>query len=225
MMIRNLLSVEQAYEELEFLSGAEHALIVEYLTVSYALPAAYADAARTAGFLAQDQMRKLADVCGVLAAAGRPPSLDRAASLGGLPCSPAGPAAYANLLDRETAMARAVDQRWAALGPASPIDLTDLVKDGTTHEGALAALREALGDPVPDGLLATVRFEAETDSEADLLSAADAGYRAVVTALRAEFADDEAFNSYRQIAVTAMSAVDGVGRALARSGLVLSFNP
>ncbi len=224
-MGRNLLTLEQACDELEFLAGAEHALIIEYLTVSYALPAGYADAARTAGFLAQDQMRKLANVCGVLAGAGRPPSLERAASLGGLTCSPAAPTAYAQLLDRETALARAVDQRWADLGPGSPIDVNDLVKDGTTHESALSVLREALGDPVPDGLLATVRFEAETDSEADLLGAADAAYRAVVTALRAEFADDEAFNSYREIAVTAMSAVDGVGRALARGGLVLSFNP
>jgi hypothetical protein len=162
----------------------------------------------------------------VLSTAGRPPSLDRASSLGGQTCSPAGPTAYGQLKDRETAMARAVDQRYAELGAAAAaIDVTDLVKEGTTHEAALSPLWDALGDPLPAGLLATVRFEADTDGEADLLGAADAGYRALVTALRAEFADVEAFNSYREIAVAAMFAVDGVGRALARGGLVLSFNP
>lgn len=219
----------QVLDELEFLATVEHALIVEYLTVQYALQAGYEDAARTANALAVTQMYTLSAVCGALGAAGRTPSLDRAASIaaGGVdvPFSPAGPAAYARLKDRETALARATDDRYRALAAAAGAELDEVISTGQTHEAALEQLWTALGDPLPAGLLATVRFDARTDAEADALSGADAAYRVVVTALRAKFADAEAFNAYREIAVTAMGAVDGVGRALARDGLVLSFIP
>jgi hypothetical protein len=216
-----VLTPDQVLDQLEYLSTVEHALIVEYLTVQYALQPDHEDAARTAGSLAFGQMRRLSDVCGALSAAGRTPSLGRATELAGVTFSPAGPGAYAQLKDRETALARAADSGYRALGDSLPEEL----KDGLTHEAALDGLWTALGDPLPDGLLATVRFEAQTDAEADALAGADAAYRVVVTALRAKFADNEAFNAYREIAVTAMNALDGVGRALARGGLVLSFTP
>jgi ferritin-like protein len=219
------LTRDQTLDELEFLASAEHALIVEYLTVGYALQAGHEKASRTAAAMAMSQMRRLSNVCSALSAAGRTPTLDRADSIGGVPFSPAGPTAYARLLDRETTLARAVDARYQALAGSSEKDLVDVIGDGTGHESALAALRDAVGDPAPDGLLATVRFDPATDAEADALAGADAAYRAVVTALRAKFADDEAFNAYLEIALAAMNAVDGVGRALARDGLVLSFNP
>jgi hypothetical protein len=221
------LSQGQALDHLEYLATVEHALVVEYLTVGYALQAGYPDASRTAGALAVSQMRKLSDVCGALSAAGRIPSLERAATIADVPFSPAPPAAYRHLVDRETTLARAVDDTYRALAASASAgkDFTGVIDEGMTHEAGLAGLWTALGDPVPDGLLATVRFDPQTDAEADALAGADAAYRVVVTALRAKFADTEAFNAYLEIALTAMSAVDGVGRALARNGLLLSFTP
>jgi hypothetical protein len=225
------LTQDQVLDELEYLATVEHALVVEYLTVGYALRAGYEDASRTAGSLAVDQMRKLSNVCSALSGAGRIPSLDRAASMTAagvdVPFSPAGATAYAGLVGRETALARAADDRYRTLAAAAPTgkDIIDAIDQGQTHEAGLAGLWADLGDPVPAGLLATVRFDAQTDAEADALAGADAAYRVVVTALRAKFADAEAFNSYLEIALAAMNAVDGVGRALARGGLVLSFNP
>jgi hypothetical protein len=114
-----LSSTDQVLDELEFLASAEHALITEYLTVGYALSIDLPDASGVAANLAQSQMFRLNDVCRALVAAGRSPTLDRAASItvgaADIPFSPAGPDAYADLLDRESAIARAVDDRYRGL--------------------------------------------------------------------------------------------------------------
>jgi hypothetical protein len=215
--------------ELEALATVEHALIVEYLTIGYALTADLPDASATAANLAQGQMFRLSDVCRALAAAGRSPTLDRAASItaGGaeIQFSPAAPDAYAHLMDRESMIARTVDDRYRALIPETGPELIELVSvSGPTHFDALASLRDAVGDPAPPGLLASVRFDARTDAESLLLGAGDSAYRVVVTALRNLYAGD-GFGDYRQIATTAMFGMDNVNRVLAEGGLLPSFNP
>jgi hypothetical protein len=163
-----------------------------------------------------------------LVAAGRSPTLDRAASItagaADIPFSPAGPDAYANLLHRESAIAQAVDDRYRSLAPSAGPDLAELVGvSGPTHFEALQSLRDAVGDPAPPGLLSTVRFEPGDDTESTLLGASDSAYRVVVTALRAMYGAE--FSDYRQIANTAMLCLDGINRALAQGGLLPSFNP
>jgi len=221
-------TTEAVLDELEFLASVEHALIVEYLTVGYALLADRPDPAGVAASLAQSQMFRFDGVNRALVTAGRSPTLDRAASIpaGGtdITLSPAGPTAYANLLDRELAIARAVDDRYRALAPSVGPDLADLVvQTGPTHVDDLQSLRDAIGDPAPPGLLHTVRFEPADDTESTLLGASDSTYRVVVTALRAMYGAD--FSDYRQIANTAMLALDAINQVLARGGLLPSFNP
>lgn len=221
-------TTEQVLDELEFLASAEHALITEYLTVGYALFVALPDASGVAANLAQSQMFRLNDVCRALVAAGRSPTLDRAASITAdaaeIPFSPAGPDAYTDLLDRESAIARAVDDRYRGLAPSAGPDLAELVgESGPTHVDALQSLRDAIGDPAPPGLLRTVRFEPGNATESTLLGASDSAYRVVVTALRAMYGAE--FSDYRQIANTAMQALDAINRVLAQGGLLPSFNP
>jgi hypothetical protein len=215
---------DQVLDELEFLASAEHALIVEYLTVGYALLAGLPDASSAAANLAQSQMFRLNEVCQALVAGGRSPTLNRAASIVDITFSPAGPDAYANLLDRESAIAKAVDDRYRGLAPSAGPDLAKLVgESGPTHVDALQPLRDAVGDPAPAGLLRTVRFEPANDTESALLGASDSAYRVVVTALRAMFGAD--FGEYRQIANTSMFGLDAINRVLAQGGLLPSFNP
>jgi hypothetical protein len=221
-------TTDQVLDELEFLASAEHALITEYLTVAYALSVHLPDASGVAANLAQSQMFRLNDVCRALVAAGRSPTLDRAASITvgavDIPFSPAGPGAYADLLDREYAIARGVDDRYRGLAPSASPDMAELVgESGPTHVDALQSLRDAIGDPAPAGLLRTVRFEPGNDTESTLLSASDSAYRVVVTALRAMYGDE--FGDYRQIANTAMLALDAINRVLAQAGMLPSFNP
>jgi len=222
------LSSAQVLDELEFLASVEHALITEYLTVGYALLVDLPAGSDVAAGLAQGQMFRLHDVCRALVTAERLPTLERAASIraGGvdIPFSPAGPGAYADLLARESAIAKAVDDRYRALAPSVGPGLAELVgKSGPTHLDGLQALRDAIGDPAPPGLLHAVRFEPRTDAESTLLRAGDSTYRVVVTALRAMYGVE--FSDYRQIANTAMLALDAINRVLARDGLLPSFNP
>jgi hypothetical protein len=218
------LTSSQVLDELEVLASAEHALITEYLTVGYALLVDLPAASDVAASLAQSQMFRLNDVCRALAAAERLPTLERAASITDITFSPAGPDAYGDLLVRETAIAKAVDDRYRALAPSVGPGLAELVgKFGPTHVDALQSLRDAVGHPAPPGLLRTVRFEARTESESALLGASDSTYRVVVTALRAMYAAE--FSDYRQIANTAMLALDAINRVLAQDGLLPSFSP
>jgi hypothetical protein len=221
-------TADQVLDEVEFLASAEHALIVEYLTVGYALLVDLPDAAASAANLAQSQMFRLNDVCRALVAAGRSPTLDRAVSIpagaADISFSPAGPDGYADLLGREHAIARAVDDRYRALVPSAGPDLAELVgESGPTHLDALQPLHDAIGDPSPPGLLRTVRFEPGNDTESALLGASDSAYRVVVTALRAMYGTD--FGDYQQIANTAMSGLDAINRVLAQGALLPSFNP
>lgn len=227
-MTTTSLTTEQVLDELEFLASAEHALIIEYLTVAYALFVDLPDASGAAANLAQSQMFRFDDVCHALVAAGRSPMLDRAASITAgavdVAFSPAGPDAYANLLDRESAIARAVDDRYRSLAPSASPVLAELVGvSGPTHFEALGSLRESVEDPAPPGLPRTVRFEPGNDTESTLLGASDLAYRVVVTALRAMYGAES--SEYRQIANTAMLSLDAINRVLAQSGLLPSFNP
>src|SRR3954464_6004777 len=125
---------EALLDELEVLAGVEHALVVEWLTVSCALGAdlppeeggpltdAARDAAVTAASLAFGEMTHLSRVCRALVDAGRTPTLDRAGTVtgpaGALALSPPTVADAPALIAREEALAAAVDWGYARLAPA-----------------------------------------------------------------------------------------------------------
>jgi hypothetical protein len=129
------LTQETLLTELEFLATVEHALIVEYLSVCCALGyeleasegGATSDqglaAASAASLLAQNQMRHLKNVNRVLVNAGREPQVGRATSLSSprvpeIPLDPPTVAQLRSLINRESSLGRAVDERYEGLRPA-----------------------------------------------------------------------------------------------------------
>src|SRR4051812_4590754 len=244
---------EALLDELEALAGVEHALIVEYLSVSCALGhdldeadgGATSDrgreAAAVAAQLAQSDMFHLSRLCRALADAGRIPALDRATSVPApdgtlLPLGAPDAAALGHLLAREDALTAAVDARYTRLAPAvttAPVvdgDLLDtlrglIVDHGPRHATGFAALRDALGDPPQPGSLRATRREAADSFEQRLLDAADRGYGLVVAALRNGFGQSDPFagGSFRQLAVSAMLHLDDLHRLLVQRGLLPAF--
>lgn len=243
------LNREQVLDKLEQLADVEHALIVEYLTVSCALghnllaeeggatSTAGRDAAGKTADLAMDEMRHLKDICGVLADAGRTAQLGRASSIAnasGVQVSLDPPSAeqLRDLLAREHAITGAVDAAYAGLAAALTPDMFEesllgrvrtVVESGATHGAGTTSLRDALGDPPPPDFLRVPRRETSDSFDLGLLRASDLAYRLVTSALRDNFAQPDAFG-FRDLATTAMTALDAVNRALAQRGLLPPFN-
>ena len=134
------LTREQVLDELEFLAKVEHALVIECLSVCYALgydlgpdeggptTGPGSEAAGAAMSLARNtEMFHLEDLNLALIHASRPPQMDWAASISGAPGSdiPLGPpdlGQLQQLVAREQAIATAVDARYARLAPAVTSD-------------------------------------------------------------------------------------------------------
>jgi hypothetical protein len=132
------------------------------------------DAASAASALAVGQMFHLRRVNLGLIDAGRSAQLERAASISSdsvaeIALGPPSPAQLQELLDREEAIAKAVDERYALLGHAVTSDpvfegvLLDelrsvIVDDGSTHAASVAALRDLLGDLAPAEFLRATPF-------------------------------------------------------------------
>ena len=244
------LTRDQVLDQLEELARVEHALIVEYLTVSCALghnlraeegggtSAEGREAASTAASLAQNEMFHLKDICRALVAAGRSPDLGRASSItdasgGQVSLDPPSVEQLRDLLKREDTITRAVDAAYAGLAAAITPDLfeepllgrlRDVVEAGAAHGDGTSRLRDALGDPPPPDYLRVPRRETNDPFEQDLLRASDLAYRLVTSALRDQFAQPDVF-SFRSLATTAMDALDASNRALARRGLLPAFTP
>jgi hypothetical protein len=244
------LTADQVLDELEFLATVEHALVVEYLTVSsalgYDLEAADggatspqgADAARTASSLAQGEMFHVSGIYGALLAAGRSPAFGRATSIASasiqeVSLDPPTADQLRQLLAREKAITTAVDERYAALVSAvttSPVfegdvleSLRSVVVDaGSTHTTGFESLRDALDDPPPPDFLRVPRRETNDAFEQRLLTASDQVYRLVTTALASQFGSPDAFG-FRPLATSAMDALDSINHLLAQRGLLPPF--
>jgi len=252
-MASGLLSREQVLDELEFLATVEHALVVEYLSVGCALGHDLAPeeggattnqghaAAGAASDLARGEMIHLRGVNFGLVDAGRSAQLGRAASISSdsvaeVALGPPSPAQLERLLEREEAIASAVDERYARLGPAvtsEPVfegDLLDklrsvIVEDGPTHAAALATLRGSLGDLAPANFLRATRRQATDAFEQRLLDVSDRGYGLILAALRERFTQQEgAALTFRDFAVSAMvGLLDDSNRVLVQRGLLPPF--
>jgi hypothetical protein len=243
------LTREQVLDELDFLAKAEHALIVECLSVCYALgydlgadeggPTTKpgGEAAGAASSLAQQsEMFHLDAVILALIHAGRPVQLERAASIPGgpgadIPLGPPGLAQLQQLVTREQAIARAVDDRYARLVPAvtsSPVFDGDLLTEmqsvivdhGSGHAAAFAAITDPLAGLAPADYLRATRRDAADGFEQRLLDASDRGYALVIAALRDQFAVAGSFSS---LAVSAMRVLDDINRLLVERGLLPPF--
>ena len=242
------LTREQVLDQLEELARVEHALIVEYLTVSCALghdlEAVEGGAtstqgkktAHTAASLAQSEMFHLKDICQALVAAERTPDLGRASSITDasgrqVSLDPPSVEQLRDLLDREETITKAVDQAFTRLAANLKPDLFDegllatlrgaMVRPGTHVAGAVK-LREALGDPAPADFLRVPRRETTDAFEQGLMSVSNLAYRLVTSALREQFAQPDVFG-LRSLATTAMDALDASNRALAQRGLLPAF--
>ena len=242
------LNREQVLDKLEQLADVEHALIVEYLTVSCALGhdlspeegGATSDEGResagTAMSLAQGEMFHLKDICGALADAGRTPAAaGRASSIAdsagaSVSLDPPSAAQLRDLIGRD--VTGAVDAAYASLGPALTLELFEepllsrlrtVVRSGAAHGEGTTRLRDALGAPPPADFLRVPRRETDDPFEQGLLRTSDLAYRLVTSALREQFAQPDVF-SFRNLAARR----DGCPRlehpgALAQRGLLPAF--
>lgn len=252
-MANGPLTREQVLDDLEFLATVEHALVVEYLSVCCALghdlPAEDGgastdqgrEAAGTASSLALGAMFHLKGVNRFLVDAGRSAQLGRAASISSetvaeVALDPPTTAELAHLLEREAAIATAVDERYIRLAPAvtsDPVfegDLLDalrsvIVDDGPTHAAALATLQDALRHLEPGDFLRATRREAADTFEQRLLDVSDRNYRSILAALQEQFVQEDFFvaATFRRFAVSAMDGLDEINRALVQRGLLPPF--
>ena len=244
------LTAEQVLQELESLADVEHALIVEYLSVSSALGGELEEtegggtspqgreASKAAAILAQAEMRHLKNICNALVDAGRTPTLGRASSIASpsgdeVPLDPPTTDQLRDLLRREHAITSAVDSAYTRLARALTPGLFEesllgrlrsVAGAGATHAGGTATLRAALGDPPPPDFLRVARRETSDPFEKRLLRTSDLSYRLVVDALRAQFAQPDVF-AFSSLATSAMDVLDMSNKSLAQRGLLPDFGP
>jgi hypothetical protein len=169
------LTREQALDELDVLATVEHALVVEYLSVSYALmpppnatapaPAASAAAGAARG-LAEREMRHLHQVNGALTRAGRAVQVGRASSIGRgtgeIALGPPTAVQLEHLREREHAIASAVDARYARICDALAAE--DPLFFCPDHVEPLADLQSHLGRREPSEFLHTRAVSPTTSS-------------------------------------------------------------
>ncbi len=242
------LTRDQVLDQLAFLAEVEHALIVEYLSVSCALGCELEavegggtssqgrEASKAAARLAETEMRHLKNICNALVEAERTPTLGRASSITSaagdqVPLDPPTVDQLRDLLRREHAITSAVDDAYARLAPALTPALFEegllerlrgVVEVGAGHAGGTSTLRNSLGDPPPPDFLRVARRDTDDPFENRLLTASDKSYRVVSDALRAQFSQPEVFG-FMDLARTAMDALDASNKALARCGLLPAF--
>jgi len=245
------LTRDQVLDEVAFLITVEHALIVEYLSVSCALGYDLAGAdggpadgpGRAAAAAARNQadflMLRVAALVRALSALRPTGGFDRAieiADASGTKIS-LDPLAgrLEDLADRERAIAAAVDARYARLIPAMAVsasgedafsdDLRTAVQQGTNHASAASAVLEPLaGQPIAGLLLATRRF-GSTDAEKALSQASDRTYWLLTGALANFYGslggDDPGV--FRAAALNAMDILNLLNAAMVHAKLLPSF--
>ena len=243
------LSSDEVLDELAFLVTVEHALIVEYLSVSCALgydlatadggPATQPgrDAAKAARNLADLQMVRVGGLVRVLS--GRRPTAELRRARGikdptgtEIPLDPPTREQLEHLLEREESIAAAVDARYARLvpvvtasGPQGDTFLQAAVQEGTLHAGAVSVLRDHLADqPIPDLLRAT-RRSGSTSTENFLLGISNRTYALLLGVLGTFYGDldSDVGGTFRLTALSVMEIINDLNRALVHEGLLPPF--
>ena len=245
------LSKNQVLDELASLVTVEHALIVEYLTVCCALGHDLAttdngpvndasrEAARRANALAAEAMLHVAALVRALSSVRPAGGLGRAREITDatgttISLDPPG-GDLTHLLERQQAIAAAVDARYARLIPAMAVsaagedafsdDLRAAAHAGTNHADQLTELLDDLaGQSVADLLRATERFGSK-DTDKVLLRMCDRTYGLVLGALDNFYgglADDSA-GTFRLLALNGMDVMNDVLRTLVHAKLLPRF--
>jgi hypothetical protein len=186
---------EELLDELDHLATVEHALCVEYLFLDCAL--VDRGPAFNLALGAMFQLRRLNDV---LVTPGQAGNLSRAPEVRGTP-----PVAFAPLdasqldgmLDREYAIAAAVDRRYAVastlldavpdLDPDLREQIASVLEGGTGHAAEFTSFREPLDGRSPSEYLRPVHDPA-SDDETTLQSISEREYRLIVGLLAEHFA-------------------------------------
>jgi len=228
-----MLTREQVLDELEDLSTVEHALCVEYLFLECALGVA----ADRAFACADPVMRQLRRVNRALVAAGRGPRLGRATQVrraNGPPLqiAPLKAAQLDGFLEREQAIAVAVDERYAGLptsfDPADPApaedplaELAAIADGGKNHAAAFSELRTALDGLTPEQYLRARRDEPADDLERGLRAIADAYYALILVQLETGMKHEETLGIFPS--VDTMRALGNFHPALFERGLLPAF--
>lgn len=221
---------EELFDELDHLATVEHALCVEYLLLDCAL------VDRGPGFnLALTAMFQLRMLNDALVAAGQAGNMARATEVRGTPPTAFAPlvaGALDGILDRESAIAVAVDARYAVAGsllgsvPELEPELRDLITraldGGVGHAAAIASLREALDGLSPADYLRPVREPAGEVAET-LQSVSLREYRLIVRLLEEHFAGSEELTMLA-LAKDAMSALQGILFLLTERNLLPLFD-
>jgi hypothetical protein len=239
---------ESVLDELEVLATIEHALIVEYLSICCALghdldaqdggPTTDRGraAAAAAAQLAQAEMTHFRDINRALVNSERSARLDRAERIANM-LVPPDQTELQRLLEREKAIAMAVDERYTRLAPAvttHPVfegERLDewrivIVESGPTHVDGLTELQTALDGLTPAEFLRAIRTTVNDSFEQRLLDTNDRTYGLVVSAVRGTFDPDFAVSgAFRGIAISAMTTLDESNRLLVQRGLLPSFTP
>lgn len=217
-------------DELDHLATVEHALCVEYLFLDCAL------VDRGPGVnLALTAMFQLRRVNEALVMAGQAGNMTRAAQVRWTP-----PVAFAPLdatqlvgvLEREYAIASAVDRRYAVAGSlldaATELDpdlrdrIAGALEGGTGHADAFTSFREPLDGRPPAEYLRPVR-EPEGDGETTLQTVSLRQYGLIVRLLEEHFAVADELTMLA-LAKDAMTTLDGILLLLAERNLLPRFD-
>jgi hypothetical protein len=243
------LTREQVLEELDFLATVEHALIVEYLSVQCALGhgllpehgGAITEDLRGLsngiGSLAVEQMRHLKSVNDALVISGRSAQVGRADGIAGIALGPPSAAQLEQLVQREEAIAAAVDERYERLHPAvepGNSALEDQLREKvrfilafcTNHAEDVAGLRTSLHGLAPADFLRATRRETTDPFEKRLLAVGDQTYGLLLEIVRQWLGPQEdvvGFLSFRDWAMRAMTDLDDIHRLLVQRGLLPRF--
>jgi hypothetical protein len=242
------LRSDEILDDLAFLVTVEHALIVEYLSVSCALGSDLAsadggpatqlgrDAAKAARSLADLQMVRVGALVRPLSGLRPMNELRRARGIEDpsgteIPLDPPTREQLEDLLEREASIAAAVDARYARLVPVVTADgpgdafLQAAVQEGTLHASAVSGLLELLADqPIADLLRAT-RRTGGTTAENALLRISNRTYALLLGVLGNLYGDlaGDAAGTFRLTALSVMELLNDGNRALVHQGLLPPF--
>jgi hypothetical protein len=247
------MTADEILDELDDLASVEHSICVEYLSIHCALghdlePADdgaaaqhVAQAAQAASGAAFSEMRHVRVMNRALVSAGRAPQLGRASSIrresgSEVALGPLTVTQLERLLERERAIASAVDERYARLRreleSPTPVfegdllsEMVSLLSPGPDHSGLPATLMEQLEGLAPSDYLRAIPREPGDEFEGRLLDLSDHCYRLVVGSLQIWFDHDAEVFSARSQAVDTMNALNGLNRLVVERGLLPAFPP
>ncbi|HEX4254373.1 MAG TPA: hypothetical protein VH089_04745 [Streptosporangiaceae bacterium] len=221
-------------DQLEVLAAVEHALIVECLTVGYALGSgldqteggpttdegrAVVEAAHARAIAEMSHFRTLNQA---LVSAGRTARTDRASSVTtgsgtAISLDPPSLAELQQLTTREPAIAAAVDAQYAKLDPAAVQSVFFTLPEHATDFAAMVA---PLASVTPDVYLRATRRAATDSFEQRLLDASDSAYGLIVRALDEQFGSS---GSSGLLPGYTMGTADEVNVLLVQRGLLPPF--